>query len=174
MLSKSFGVDHLALNKGLYLSQVDCLEGTTTLTMDIRMRKPYVDPILTNMELHSLEHCLATGVREYTAGKEGILPIYIGPMGCATGFYLVLQLSDKVYKEEDYYAIAFNVLSGALSRVLKMDEIPAKDQRKCGNATTLGEVSIVHALAREVEEIVEKTKQANSFDEYTMIEEESE
>lgn len=173
MLSKSFGVDHLELNKGLYLSQVDHLEDTTTLTMDIRMRKPYVDPILTDIELHSFEHCLATGVREYIADKRGILPIYIGPMGCATGFYLVLQLSNKLYKEEDYYAVVSDVLSGALSKVLKMKEIPAKDKRKCGNANTLGEVSTAHALAREVEEILEKTKQANSFDEYPMIEEES-
>src|SRR5688572_2387479 len=111
MLSKSFGVDHFQLNKGLYLSQEDCLHDTVTLTMDIRMRKPYVDDILTNIQAHTLEHSLATAVREYideqknNHGKEGILPIYIGPMGCATGFYVVIQLSNKLYSKEDYYLI---------------------------------------------------------------------
>lgn len=173
MLSKSFGVNHLKLEKGLYLSQIDRLDDTTTLTFDIRIRKPYVDPILTDVEVHTLEHCLATGVREYISesNKTGILPIYIGPMGCATGFYVVLQFSDQLYKEKDYYPVVSEILTGAIAKIFEMDEIPAKDKKRCGNANTLGNTDMAYSLAKELEKIVEKTKVSNAFDEYPMLKE---
>ncbi|RBP46906.1 S-ribosylhomocysteine lyase [Garciella nitratireducens] len=173
MLSKSFGVDHLKLQKGLYLSQIDHLEGTSTLTFDIRIRKPYVDPILTNIEVHTFEHCLATGVREYLneSSKKGILPIYIGPMGCATGFYIVLQFSDNIYGKENYYPVVYEILEGAISKILEMTEIPAKDKKRCGNVNTLGGIEIAYSLAKEFKQIIEKTMKSRNFDEYPMLEE---
>ena len=86
----SFQVDHDKLQPGLYLSRRD---GEVT-TFDLRFKKPNTGDLLTNAEMHSVEHIIATLLRNGRA-KDAV--IYFGPMGCQTGFYLLVdsrQLSD--------------------------------------------------------------------------------
>ena len=79
----SFCVDHTKLDRGMYLSRQD----GDVLTWDIRMKKPNQGDYLTTAAAHTLEHLFATYARN-SAVKDGV--IYVGPMGCRTGFYLLL------------------------------------------------------------------------------------
>lgn len=81
----SFCVDHTKLDRGMYLSRQD----GDVLTWDIRMKKPNQGDYLTTGAAHTLEHLFATYARN-SAVKDGV--IYVGPMGCRTGFYLQLKL----------------------------------------------------------------------------------
>jgi S-ribosylhomocysteine lyase len=80
----SFCVDHNRLLPGIYTSRVD----EDIVTYDIRMRKPNVPPYLTNSALHTIEHLFATFARN-SVWRDHV--IYFGPMGCRTGFYLLLR-----------------------------------------------------------------------------------
>ena len=80
----SFCVDHTRLERGMYLSRQD----GDVLTWDIRMKKPNQGDYLTTAAAHTLEHLFATYTRN-SAVKDGV--IYVGPMGCRTGFYLLTR-----------------------------------------------------------------------------------
>ena len=84
----SFTVDHTLLYPGIYVSRID---GDIT-TYDLRMRKPNTGDLVDNASLHSLEHMLATFMRNSEL-KEDV--IYVGPMGCQTGFYLLMRNADN-------------------------------------------------------------------------------
>ncbi len=85
---KSFTIDHLKLQPGLYVSRKDMVGNTTITTFDIRMTSPNEEPVMNTAEVHTLEHLGATFLRNHAEFKEKIL--YFGPMGCRTGFYLLL------------------------------------------------------------------------------------
>ncbi|MBU0926402.1 MAG: S-ribosylhomocysteine lyase [Spirochaetes bacterium] len=80
----SFQVDHTRLERGMYVSRID---GDVT-TYDIRMKKPNAEPVLSNAAIHSIEHLVATFLRSSELAG-GVL--YFGPMGCRTGFYLLVR-----------------------------------------------------------------------------------
>ena len=84
----SFTIDHLRLVPGLYVSRIDQVEGHPITTFDIRMTSPNDEPVMNTAEMHTIEHLAATFLRNHAsyAGKT----IYFGPMGCRTGFYLLL------------------------------------------------------------------------------------
>ena len=84
----SFTVDHTSLEPGIYVSRVD----GDIVTYDLRMRKPNTDSLLSNSAMHSFEHMLATYMRN---GAIGDKIIYVGPMGCQTGFYLLIRNADN-------------------------------------------------------------------------------
>ena len=79
----SFQIDHNILKKGIYISRID----DDITTYDIRMREPNREPVMTNAAMHTIEHLFATYVRNTEFGDN---IIYFGPMGCRTGFYLIL------------------------------------------------------------------------------------
>ena len=81
---KSFEVDHTKLKKGLYIFKVD----GDIITYDLRMVKPNTPPFLENSGIHTFEHLMATYLRN-SKNKESV--IYVGPMGCRTGFYLLFN-----------------------------------------------------------------------------------
>ena len=83
----SFTVDHRYINEGIYISRID---GDIT-TYDLRMRKPNTGDLMENSAIHSFEHMFATFVRNSDI-KDDI--IYAGPMGCQTGFYLLVRDAD--------------------------------------------------------------------------------
>lgn len=83
----SFTIDHLRLKRGIYVSRVDKVGGEVLTSFDIRMKKPYREPVLGSAEIHTIEHLAATYLRNST-WKDKI--IYWGPMGCMTGNYLIL------------------------------------------------------------------------------------
>lgn len=116
----SFTVNHDKLKKGMYISRVD----GDVVTYDIRMKKPNGGDYLGNGELHTFEHLFATYARnsEYSDSV-----IYVGPMGCRTGFYLLLR--DTVSKADAIYLVKE---SFAFIRDFE-GEIPGSRREECGN-----------------------------------------
>jgi S-ribosylhomocysteine lyase len=85
----SFTVDHLKLNSGLYVSRKDKVGENVVTTFDLRMKKPNCEPVMNNAELHTIEHLGATYLRNEPEWSDKV--VYFGPMGCRTGFYLILS-----------------------------------------------------------------------------------
>lgn len=116
----SFCVDHTKLDRGMYLSRQD----GDVLTWDIRMKKPNQGDYLTTGAAHTLEHLFATYARN-SAAKDGV--IYVGPMGCRTGFYLLLAGDLEPRDVEE--------LVQAMFRFIRDYEgpVPGAAARDCGN-----------------------------------------
>ena len=116
----SFTVNHNKLEKGMYVSRVD----GDVITYDIRMKKPNMGDFMNNGQLHTFEHLFATYARN-TELSDSV--IYIGPMGCRTGFYMLLR--DSVSKEQ-----AIALVQESLGFISKFDDvIPGSRQEECGN-----------------------------------------
>lgn len=116
----SFTVNHDKLEKGMYLSRID----GDVVTYDIRMKKPNGGEYLTNGALHTFEHLFATYARN---SRFAASVLYVGPMGCRTGFYLLLR--DTVSRAE---AIVLVQESFAFIRDFE-GEIPGSKRWECGN-----------------------------------------
>ncbi len=84
----SFTIDHIKLQPGLYVSRKDKIGAETVTTFDLRLVSPNEEPVLNTAEIHTMEHLAATYLRNEPVWKERV--IYFGPMGCRTGFYLLL------------------------------------------------------------------------------------
>ena len=84
----SFTIDHLKLVPGLYVSRKDCAGEQVITTFDIRMTNPNEEPVMNTAEVHTIEHLGATFLRNHRDYASKTL--YFGPMGCRTGFYLLL------------------------------------------------------------------------------------
>lgn len=84
----SFTIDHIKLQPGVYVSRKDGVGDNTITTFDLRMTSPNEEPVMNTAEMHAIEHLAATFLRNHKEYKEQI--IYFGPMGCRTGFYLLL------------------------------------------------------------------------------------
>jgi S-ribosylhomocysteine lyase len=84
----SFTIDHLKLLRGVYVSRQDFVKGNAITTFDLRMKRPNFEPVMNTAEMHAIEHLAATFLRNHETWKEDV--IYYGPMGCRTGFYLIL------------------------------------------------------------------------------------
>ena len=85
----SFQIDHIKLNRGIYVSRIDEINGNYLTSFDIRMKLPNREPVINIAELHTMEHLGATFLKNHSVWKEKI--VYFGPMGCRTGFYLILK-----------------------------------------------------------------------------------
>ena len=116
----SFTVNHDVLERGMYISRVD----GDVVTYDIRMKKPNAGDYLNMSAVHTLEHLLATFMRN---GKHSDEVLYVGPMGCRTGFYVLLR--DSVTKAD---AIALVKESMQFARDFQ-GEIPGNTRIECGN-----------------------------------------
>ena len=84
----SFTIDHIKLQPGVYVSRKDHVGAETLTTFDLRMTSPNEEPVMNTAEMHTIEHLAATFLRNHETWKERV--IYFGPMGCRTGFYLIL------------------------------------------------------------------------------------
>ena len=84
----SFTIDHIKLQPGIYVSRQDKVGAETLTTFDLRMTSPHEEPVMNTAEMHTIEHLAATFLRNHADWKERV--IYFGPMGCRTGFYLIL------------------------------------------------------------------------------------
>ena len=91
----SFTIDHLLLQPGVYVSRLDRIGAETVTTFDLRMTSPNEEPVMNTAEMHTIEHLAATFLRNHPQWKDKT--IYFGPMGCRTGFYLLLagQLTSR-------------------------------------------------------------------------------
>ncbi len=121
----SFTVDHLKLKPGVYVSRVDDVGGKNVTTFDIRMTSPNEEPVMNTAEVHTIEHLGATFLRNHPDYKDKT--IYFGPMGCRTGFYLLLTGS---YASRDIIPLLtemFNFIADYEG------EIPGASPKDCGN-----------------------------------------
>ena len=84
----SFTIDHIILEPGLYVSRKDKVGSETVTTFDLRITNPNEEPVMNTAEIHTMEHLGATYLRNNRQWKDRVL--YFGPMGCRTGFYLLL------------------------------------------------------------------------------------
>ena len=121
----SFTVDHLRLVPGVYVSRVDQAGGNPITTFDLRMTSPNDEPVMNTAEVHTIEHLAATFLRNHAEYTDKT--IYFGPMGCRTGFYLILagdQTSSEILelvKETFEYIRDFE------------GDVPGASPRDCGN-----------------------------------------
>lgn len=119
-LIQSFTVNHDLLEKGMYISRVD----GDVVTYDIRMKKPNGGEYLTNGAMHTFEHLFATYVRN-TEDSDGI--IYVGPMGCRTGFYFLVR--DSISHRR-----ALELVKESFAFIASFEgEIPGTKREECGN-----------------------------------------
>lgn len=84
----SFTIDHIKLQPGLYVSRKDAVGNEMVTTFDLRVTSPNEEPVMNTAEIHTIEHLAATFLRNDPLWKDKVL--YFGPMGCRTGFYLLL------------------------------------------------------------------------------------
>ena len=123
-LIQSFTVDHTRIVPGIYVSRVDHLGDQTVTTYDIRLRKPNKEPVIDVGAMHSLEHLIATFLRNDPDWKDET--IYWGPMGCLTGFYLILKGS-RTPRE------IYEVMLHAFRSVNEAQEVPGATAVNCGH-----------------------------------------
>ncbi len=121
----SFTVNHLTLLPGLYVSRKDTVGGEVITTFDIRMTRPNYEPVLNTAEVHTLEHLGATFLRNHAIYKDKV--IYFGPMGCRTGFYMVLAGD---YESKDIVPLVTELF--AFMKDFE-GEVPGAAPRDCGN-----------------------------------------
>ena len=121
----SFTVNHLTLEPGLYVSRKDRMGAETVTTFDLRMTAPNREPVMNTAEIHTIEHLGATFLRNHAEYGSRIL--YFGPMGCRTGFYLLLAGDLEPRDVEE--------LVQAMFRFIRDYEgpVPGAAARDCGN-----------------------------------------
>ena len=121
----SFTINHLNLLPGVYVSRKDQAGYAAITTFDIRMTRPNFEPVMNTAEMHTIEHLAATFLRNHPQWKERIL--YFGPMGCRTGFYLLMT--------GDYQSREIIPLMIELFEFIRdfKDEVPGAAAKDCGN-----------------------------------------
>ena len=121
----SFTIDHIRLLPGLYVSRKDEIGTETITTFDIRMTAPNREPVMNTAEIHTIEHLGATFLRNHPIYSSNI--VYFGPMGCRTGFYLVMG-GDLTSKE------IWPLVREMFEFIARFEgEIPGAAPEQCGN-----------------------------------------
>ena len=121
----SFTIDHEKLQPGLYVSRKDNVGEHIVTTFDLRMTNPNEEPVLNTAEIHAIEHLGSTFLRNHPTYQDQI--IYFGPMGCRTGFYLLLNGD---YESADILPLIKEMLTFIAAYT---DEIPGANAKDCGN-----------------------------------------
>ena len=121
----SFTIDHIRLKPGIYVSRKDTVGNEVITTFDLRMTSPNDEPVMNTAEVHTIEHLGATFLRNHPQYKEKT--IYFGPMGCRTGFYLLLA--------GDYASKDIVPLMTEMYEFIRdySGEVPGASPRDCGN-----------------------------------------
>lgn len=121
----SFTIDHIKLQPGVYVSRKDTVGAEIITTFDLRMTSPNDEPVMNTAEIHTIEHLAATFLRSHPVyGKK---TLYFGPMGCRTGFYLLLAGD---YESRDIVPLLIELYE--FIRDFK-DEVPGASPHDCGN-----------------------------------------
>ena len=121
----SFTIDHIRLQPGLYVSRKDLVGRETVTTFDLRLTSPNDEPVMNTAEVHTIEHLAATYLRNCDGWKEKVL--YFGPMGCRTGFYLLLAGD---YTSKDVLGLVTDCFRFIANYV---GEVPGASAMDCGN-----------------------------------------
>ncbi len=159
-LIQSFSVDHTRIVPGIFTSRVDYLGEYTVTTYDIRLKRPNKEPVIDVAAMHSLEHIIATFLRNDPDWKDEV--VYWGPMGCLTGFYLILK-GNRASEE------LFELLLKAFRSVEDASEVPGAAAVNCGNYL-MHNLEIAKLHAREFASYLEENKENSAIFEYPMTE----
>lgn len=144
----SFTVNHLTLLPGIYVSRKDHVGGETITTFDIRMTRPNYEPVLNTAEVHTLEHLGATFLRNHK--DFGEKTVYFGPMGCRTGFYMLLAGD---YESKDVVDLVKELF--IFARDFE-GEVPGAAARDCGNYLDMNLPMAKYVAGKYVEEVLEQ------------------
>lgn len=143
----SFTIDHLKLLPGVYVSRKDKVSESVVTTFDIRMTRPNYEPVMNTAEVHAIEHLAATFLRNHEPIKDKVL--YFGPMGCRTGFYLLLGGD---YDSTDIVPLMrelFNFIANYEG------EIPGACAKDCGNYLDMNLSMAKYWAKRYLEEVLD-------------------
>ena len=142
----SFTVNHLTLLPGVYVSRKDHIGAETVTTFDIRMTRPNYEPVMNTAEVHTIEHLGATFLRNHKEFSDRV--VYFGPMGCRTGFYLLLAGD---YESKDIIDLLKEMF------VFMRDfrgEVPGAAARDCGNYLDMNLLMANYLAKKYYEEVL--------------------
>ena len=149
----SFTIDHDKLLRGIYVSRKDKVGNETLTTFDIRMKRPNIEPAMDIAAIHTLEHLMAVYLRSDEEWADKV--IYVGPMGCRTGMYVIFKgdLESKdildVMKRTYNYIINYN------------EDIPATTSKECGNYLDHNMEYARYECAKYYNEVLENMQEEN-------------
>ena len=147
----SFTIDHLRLLPGVYVSRKDMVGDRVVTTFDIRMTRPNFEPVINTAELHAIEHLGATFLRNHKEWGEDIL--YFGPMGCRTGFYLLLNGD---YESKDIVSL----LKEMFTFIKDFEgEVPGACAKDCGNYLDINLPMAKYVAAKYLNEVLKDIKE---------------
>nr|WP_314609589.1 S-ribosylhomocysteine lyase [uncultured Lachnoanaerobaculum sp.] len=142
----SFTIDHLRLLPGVYVSRKDMVGDRVVTTFDIRMTRPNFEPVINTAELHAIEHLGATFLRNHKEWGANIL--YFGPMGCRTGFYLLLNGD---YESKDIVSL----LKEMFTFIKDFEgEVPGACAKDCGNYLDINLPMAKYVAAKYLNEVL--------------------
>ncbi len=149
----SFTIDHIRLERGIYVSRQDNVGNEVVTTFDVRMKEPNREPVLSPSAIHTIEHLAATFLRNHPVWADRI--IYWGPMGCLTGNYLIVKgdlTSAEVLplvKETFAFVAAYE------------GEVPGATARDCGNYLLMNLPEARWEARKYLREVLEKISDRN-------------
>lgn len=136
----SFTINHIKLQPGVYVSRKDTVGSEVITTFDLRMTSPNDEPVMNTAEVHTIEHLAATFLRNHPQYKDKT--IYFGPMGCRTGFYLLLAGD---YTSRDIVPLTIQMYEFIRDY---NDEVPGASPMDCGNYLDMN-LSMANYLAKK-------------------------
>lgn len=136
----SFTIDHIKLQPGVYVSRKDPVGNEIITTFDLRMTSPNEEPVMNTAEMHTIEHLAATYLRNHKEFGKKI--IYFGPMGCRTGFYLLLAGD---FESKDILSLMVEMWEFIRDF---QDEVPGASAKDCGNYLDMN-LSMANYLAKK-------------------------
>ena len=143
----SFTINHLKLYPGVYVSRKDHVGQEVITTFDLRMTRPNFEPVMNTAEMHAIEHLGATFLRNHPV--YGSKTVYFGPMGCRTGFYLLLA--------GDYESLDIISLMKEMFAFIRdfEGEVPGACARDCGNFLDINLPMAKYLAKKYLEEVLE-------------------
>ena len=159
-LIQSFSVDHRRIVPGIFTSRVDHLGDYSVTTYDVRLKRPNKEPVIDVAAMHSLEHIIATYLRNDPDWKDEV--VYWGPMGCLTGFYLILKGSRAPRELYDLLLNAFKAVEDA-------KEGPGTAPENCGHYL-MHNLEMAKWYAREFAAYLEANAENSDIFEYPRAE----
>lgn len=149
----SFTINHIKLQRGIYLSRVDEVGGDYVSTFDIRMKEPNREPVIDVPALHAMEHLAATFLRNDSQWADKT--VYFGPMGCRTGNYVLFK--GKLESKD-----IVDIMKNLFRFIAEYDgDIPGATARDCGNYLSMNLAMARYEAKKFLEEVLENISEEN-------------
>ena len=149
----SFTVNHIDLLPGIYVSRIDTIGSEVLTTYDLRFKRPNLEPVMNTAEIHTIEHIAATFLRNHPVFADET--IYFGPMGCRTGFYLILK-GQRTSKD------IVPLITELFQFVADFEgEVPGASPRDCGNYLDMNLPMAKYEAKKYVENVLLHISDAN-------------